>query len=87
LNEGRLSLGPSPPRNGRGGGSPWRGLVIWDSYFYQYTSIRRRIAVLVHSIAVILAIFVRVVHVYAAMWVPWYDSEQMDAKRMATPAE
>jgi formate dehydrogenase subunit gamma len=46
------------------------GLVIWDQYFSQYTSLeQKRIAVLVHSIAAIVAICVWIVHVYAAIWV------------------
>jgi len=46
------------------------GVVIWDQYFSQYTSVeQKRIAVLVHSIAAIVAICVWIVHVYAAIWV------------------
>ena len=46
------------------------GIVIWDEYFYQYTTIeQKRIAVLVHSMAAIVAICVWIVHVYAAIWV------------------
>jgi formate dehydrogenase subunit gamma len=46
------------------------GLVIWDQYFYQYTTIdQKRVAVLVHAIAALLAILVWIVHVYAAIWV------------------
>jgi formate dehydrogenase subunit gamma len=46
------------------------GIVIWDEYFYQYTTIeQKRIAILVHSIAAILAICVWITHVYAAIWV------------------
>jgi formate dehydrogenase subunit gamma len=46
------------------------GVVIWDQYFYEYTSIeQKRIAVLVHSLAAIVAICVWIVHVYAAIWV------------------
>lgn len=46
------------------------GLAIWDQYFYQYTTIdQKRMAVLVHSIAAIIAIIVWIVHVYAAIWV------------------
>lgn len=46
------------------------GLVIWDQYFYQYTSIeQKRIAVLVHAVAAVLAIGVWIVHVYAVIWV------------------
>jgi formate dehydrogenase subunit gamma len=46
------------------------GLVLWDQYFAQYTTIdQKRIAVLVHSIAAIVMICVWIVHVYAAIWV------------------
>lgn len=46
------------------------GLVIWQQYFAQYTSIgQQRVAVLVHAIAAILIICVWIVHVYAAIWV------------------
>lgn len=46
------------------------GLTIWDQYFYAYTSIeQKRIAVLVHSVAAVLAILIFIVHVYAAIWV------------------
>jgi len=46
------------------------GLVMWDQYFYGYTTIeQKRIAVLVHSIAAIIIICVWIVHVYAAIWV------------------
>jgi len=46
------------------------GMVIWDQYFSQYTSVeQKRIAVLVHSVAAIVAICVWIVHVYAAIWV------------------
>lgn len=46
------------------------GLVIWQQYFSQYTSVeQQRIAVLVHAVAAILAICVWIVHVYAAIWV------------------
>jgi len=46
------------------------GLVIWDQYFAQYTTIdQKRIAILVHSVAAIVIICVWIVHVYAAIWV------------------
>ena len=46
------------------------GLVMWDQYFYGYTTIeQKRIAVLVHSMAAIVIICVWIVHVYAAIWV------------------
>lgn len=46
------------------------GLVIWDQYFYQYTSIdTKRWAVLGHSLAAVIAIAIIFVHVYAGIWV------------------
>jgi len=46
------------------------GVVIWDQYFAQYTTIeQKRVAVLVHAIAAIVAICVWIVHVYAAIWI------------------
>jgi len=46
------------------------GFVMWDQYFYQYTSIdQKRLAVLIHSIAAIVIICVWIVHVYAAIWI------------------
>ncbi len=46
------------------------GLVIWDQYFYDYTTIeQKRLAVLIHSLAAITIICVWIVHVYAAIWV------------------
>lgn len=46
------------------------GLVIWMEYFAEYFTIeQRRIAMLVHSVAAILAICTWIVHVYAAIWV------------------
>jgi len=46
------------------------GVVIWDQYFYLFTTIdQKRIAILVHAIAAILAICVWILHVYAAIWV------------------
>ncbi len=46
------------------------GLVLWDEYFAQYTSIdQKRIAALVHSLAAIVIICVWIVHVFAAIWV------------------
>jgi formate dehydrogenase subunit gamma len=46
------------------------GLVIWEVYFSDYTSIEaQRIAALIHSLAAIAAIIVWIVHVYAALWV------------------
>lgn len=46
------------------------GLVLWDTYFFEYTTIeQKRIAVLVHAIAAVTIICVWIVHVYAAIWV------------------
>jgi formate dehydrogenase subunit gamma len=46
------------------------GLVIWDRYFYQYTSVpQKRVAVLVHAVAATFAILIWILHVYAAIWV------------------
>ena len=46
------------------------GLVIWDQYFGTYTLIeQKRIAVLAHSMAAIVAIAIILVHVYAGLWI------------------
>ncbi len=46
------------------------GLVAWDEYFAQYTTIdQKRVAILVHAIAAIAAILIWIAHVYAAIWV------------------
>lgn len=46
------------------------GVVIWDQYFYEYSTIdQKRVAVLAHAIAAVVAICVWIVHVYAAIWV------------------
>lgn len=46
------------------------GVVIWEHYFGGYFTIeQRRLAVLVHAIAAVMAICVWIVHVYAAIWV------------------
>ena len=46
------------------------GLVIWDQYFYDYTTIpQKRVALLVHSMTAVVIICVWIVHVYAAIWV------------------
>lgn len=46
------------------------GLVIWDQYFSQYTSVeQKRVAILIHSGMAIIAIIIWIVHVYAAIWV------------------
>lgn len=46
------------------------GLVMWDKYFFPFTSIpQKRAAVFVHSLVAVLSIMVWIVHVYAALWV------------------
>jgi formate dehydrogenase subunit gamma len=46
------------------------GLIIWDQYFYDLTSIpAKRLALLIHSTVAIVAILVWIAHVYAAIWV------------------
>jgi formate dehydrogenase subunit gamma len=46
------------------------GVIIWDQYFLGLTTIeQKRWALLVHSMAAILAISVWIIHVYAAIWV------------------
>jgi formate dehydrogenase subunit gamma len=46
------------------------GLVIWDDYFYQFTSLsQKRLAVVVHAAAAVIAIIIWITHVYAAIWV------------------
>src|SRR5579862_1638359 len=47
------------------------GLVIWEVHFGSSTSIPvQRGALLIHSLAAIVAIIVWITHVYAAIWVP-----------------
>lgn len=46
------------------------GIIIWGEYFGSYTTIQQqRWALLIHSIAAVVAINVWIVHVYAAIWV------------------
>jgi len=46
------------------------GIVIWDQYFFGYTSIdQKRLATVVHSAAAVIIISVWITHVYAALWV------------------
>ena len=46
------------------------GIVIWDEYFYAFTSIgQKRVAILVHAMAAVAIICVWIIHVYAAIWV------------------
>ncbi|MBX3513796.1 MAG: formate dehydrogenase subunit gamma [Xanthobacteraceae bacterium] len=46
------------------------GIGVWEQYFGGYFTVeQRRVAVLVHAIAAVMAICVWIVHVYAAIWV------------------
>jgi len=46
------------------------GLVIWDTYFFGYTTIeQKRVAQLAHSLAAVSMIGIWIIHVYAALWV------------------
>jgi formate dehydrogenase subunit gamma len=46
------------------------GLVIWEAYFSDYTTIeQKRVAVLIHSLSAIAAMIVWIIHVYAALWI------------------
>jgi formate dehydrogenase subunit gamma len=46
------------------------GLVMWDQYFFAYTTIdQKRVATLVHALAAIVIICTWITHVYAAIWV------------------
>jgi formate dehydrogenase subunit gamma len=46
------------------------GLVIWEAYFGEATSIEtQRAAALLHSYAAIAAIIIWITHVYAAIWI------------------
>ena len=46
------------------------GLTIWQQYFGGMTTIEtQRLALLVHSLAALLAITIIIVHIYAAIWV------------------
>lgn len=46
------------------------GLVLWDDYFFDYTTIdQKRVAALVHALAAIVIICTWIVHVYSAIWV------------------
>ena len=46
------------------------GIVIWDQYFGPYFSVeQKRLAVVVHATAAVIAICVWITHVYAAIWV------------------
>lgn len=46
------------------------GVVVWDQYFYGFTSIeQKRVAILIHSLAAVAIVCVWIMHVYAAIWV------------------
>jgi formate dehydrogenase subunit gamma len=46
------------------------GIVIWDEYFGSFFTVeQKRVAVLFHAGAAVVAICVWIVHVYAAIWV------------------
>ena len=46
------------------------GLVMWDQYFYDWTTIpQKRVAVLAHALLAVAMITVWIVHAYAAVWV------------------
>ncbi|SJZ92937.1 formate dehydrogenase subunit gamma [Enhydrobacter aerosaccus] len=46
------------------------GLVLWDVYFYDATTIeQKRIAMVAHSVCAIAAILIWIVHMYAVIWV------------------
>lgn len=46
------------------------GVVLWDTYFADYTHIdQKRLAAVAHALCAIAAILIWIVHVYAAIWV------------------
>ncbi|HYX03796.1 MAG TPA: formate dehydrogenase subunit gamma [Reyranella sp.] len=46
------------------------GLVLWDVYFEDYTTIdQKRLAAVIHALCAIGAILIWIVHVYAVIWV------------------
>ncbi|WP_243040073.1 formate dehydrogenase subunit gamma [Dyella sedimenti] len=60
------------------------GLVIWEVYFGDTTSIPvQRAAALIHSVAAIAAIIIWITHVYAAIWVR--DSVRAMTQGYVTP--
>ena len=60
------------------------GLVIWEVYFGEATSIEtQRAAALIHSYAAIAAIIIWITHVYAAIWVR--GSMRGDDARLCDP--
>ena len=46
------------------------GLVLWDTYFSEYTTIdQKRLAAVVHMLAATGIVLIVIVHIYAAIWV------------------
>ncbi len=46
------------------------GIIIWDQFFYGWTSIpTKRVALLIHSLAGVIAIAIIIVHIYAGIWI------------------
>ena len=46
------------------------GVIIWDQYFYGWTSIpTKQVALLIHSLAAVIAIAIIIVHIYAGIWI------------------
>jgi formate dehydrogenase subunit gamma len=46
------------------------GLVLWDTYFAQYTTIdQKRFAAVAHALAASGMIVIVIIHIYAAIWV------------------
>jgi formate dehydrogenase subunit gamma len=44
--------------------------MIWDQYFYGWTPIpTKRVALLIHSLAAVIAIAIIIVHIYAGIWI------------------
>lgn len=57
------------------------GLLIWDEYFYQLSSIpAKRVAVVVHSATATFAIIVLIIHIYAAIWVKGSFGAMLEGK-------
>ncbi len=46
------------------------GLIAWDSYFFDLTTIdQKRLALLLHAMSAVGIILLLIVHVYAALWI------------------
>jgi formate dehydrogenase subunit gamma len=46
------------------------GLVMWDIYFFDYTTIdQKRLAAVIHALAASGMIVIVIIHIYAAIWV------------------